>query len=220
MLGAPEEKSLLGPLLERMRGSNRPKWPTVALTVQADSLVLGPTTLEKPTVEIRFDEGAAVVKHWEAGLLGGTANGTGRLTWVDDKPQYAFDGSFTGVNAAPLSAMIGSHWTGGPLSGTGSVQVSGRAATDLAASATGTVHFEWQHGAGLAVGDAEAASFDDWSGTGTIQGGKLLLGENSLTFRRRKSSLTGTIPFSATGVEAAKLAVAPAEVRAAEAKKP
>ena len=76
MLGAPEEKGLLAPLLERMRGSNRPKWPPVALTVQADSLVLGPATLEKPTAEIRFDESAAVVKHWAAGLLGGSAEGT------------------------------------------------------------------------------------------------------------------------------------------------
>lgn len=218
MLGVPEEKSLLGPLLERMRGSDRPKWPPVALILEADSLVLGPATLEKPVAEIHLEQDAAVVQHWEAGLLDGTAKGTGRFTWTDDKPQYAFDGSFAGVNAAPLGALIGAHWTGGPLSGEGSVQLSGRNAADLEKSALGTVHFDWKRGDGLTVGETEAASFDDWSGTASIQGGKLQLGENSLAARRRKSSLTGTIPFSATGADAAKLTVAPVEVKPVEAK--
>ena len=80
------------------------------------------------------------------------------------------------------------------------------------------MHFDWKRGDGLTVGETEAASFDDWSGTASIQGGKLQLGENSLAARRRKSSLAGTIPFSATGADAAKLTVAPVEVKPVEAK--
>jgi len=219
MLGAPEEKSLLAPLLERMRGSDRPKWPPVTLIVEADSLVLGPATLEKASAEIHFEQDAAVVKHWNAGLLGGTAEGTGRFSWADDKPQYAFDGSFTGLNAAPLGALLGGNWAGGPVGGSGNVELSGRTSADLAASAKGTVHFEWQHGSGLAVGEAEATSFDDWSGTSAIQGGKLLLGDNLLALRRRKSSLAGSIPFSGPASGAVGLTVAPTEVKLAETKK-
>lgn len=219
LLGAPEEKSLLTQLMDRMRSSQTAKWPPIALRVQADSLVLGPTDLQKPLAEIRFEQDGAVVKHWEAGLLGGSAEGTGRFTWADDKPQYAFDGNFTDVSAAALSAMIGSHWTGGPVSGSGTVKLSGRDAADLEASASGTVQFDWKRGDGLVVGEAEPTSFEDWSGTAVVQGGKLQLGENTLLTRRRKSSLAGTIPFSETGAEAVKLTVAPAEANLAEAKK-
>jgi hypothetical protein len=219
MLGAPEEKSLLAPLLERMRGSDRPKWPPVALTVQADSLVLGSATLDKPEVQIRFDKDAAVVKHWEAGLLSGKAEGTGRFAWADDKPQYAFDGSFAGLNATQLGTLLGGHWTGGPVSGEGKVQLSGRTTEELSSSAAGTVHFSWLHGAGLAVGETEATSFDEWSGTATIQGNQLLLDENALTIRRKKSSLAGTIALSGPAERPAKLTVAPEDSKPVETKK-
>jgi hypothetical protein len=196
LLGTPEEKSLLSPLMDRMRSSDQPKWPPVALHVQADSLALGPVTLQKPEADIRFEQGAAVVEHWDAGLLGGTAEGAGRLGWADGKPQYAFHGSFAHLNAALLGSLLGNGWTGGPLNGDGSVELSGRSGADLAASATGTLHFEWQHGAGLAVADGSQSSFDGWSGDATIQGGKAVLGENTLLVRRKLSTLAGTIPFS------------------------
>jgi len=125
------------------------------------------------------------------------------LAWEDGKPQYGFDGSFTHLSAAPLGALVGAHWTGGAVSGSGNLQLSGRSAEDLAASAAGTVHFDWQHGAGLAraglagAGLAAAESaFDDWSGTAAIQDGKVVLGENTLRARRKSSSLVGSIPFS------------------------
>ncbi len=200
LLGTAEEKSLLSTLMDRMRSSDQPKWPAVALHVQADSLALGPITLQKPAADIRFEQGAAVVQHWEAGLLAGTAEGAGRLGWADGKPQYAFHGSFSHVSAASLGALLGNGWTGGPLNGDGSVELSGRSGADLAASATGTLHFDWQHGAGLVVDDAAGSSFDGWSGDATIQGGKAVLGENTLLVRRKPSSLAGTIPFSGPAV--------------------
>jgi len=214
LLGAPEEPSLLSELMDRMRASDRAKWPAIALSVQAESLALGPATLEKPVAEIRFEEGAAVVKHWEAGLLGGTAEGTGRIGWADDKPQYAFDGSFADLKAAALGAMLGGGWTGGPVSGSGEVRLSGRRMADLAASATGTVLFDWQRGAGLTVGNTAAPQFDDWSGTAAIAGGTVELGENLLRLKRKALVLAGTISFSGP----VKLAVAPAVAKQAETK--
>jgi hypothetical protein len=198
LLGSPEKKSLLSPLMDRMRSTDHPKWPAVALRVDADSLALGPMTLLKPVAEIRFAHGEVAVKHWQAGLLGGTAEGTGSFAWVDDKPQYGFDGSFTHVSAVPLGALVGSHWTGGPVSGTGSLQLGGRSAADLTASAAGTLHFDWQHGAGLVTKELTTVEmvFDDWSGTATIQGGKVVLGENTMLARRKSSALAGSIPFA------------------------
>jgi len=207
LLGAPEEEGLLAQLMDRMRTSRRAQWPAIALTVQADSLVLGPATLENPMAEIRFEQGAAVVKHWEAGLLGGTGEGSGRLSWADDKPRYAFDGSFANLKAAPVGALVGGQWTGGPVSGSGDVQLSGRGAADLAATATGTLHFDWRRGAGLAA----AASFDEWSGTAAIGGGKVELGENSLRLKRKSLALVGAIPFGGP----VRLAVAPSTQAAA-----
>jgi len=206
LLGTPEEKSLLSPLMDRMRSSNHPKWPAVALRVQADTLVLGPVTFQKPEAEIRFPQSGVVVKHWEAGLLGGTAKGTGSFAWADGKPQYQVEGSFSQLSAEPLGELLGGHWTGGPVSGGGNAQLSGRNEADLAASATGTLHFDWQHGAGLAVSET---GFDDWRGTAAIQSGKAVLGENTLRAQRKSSSLAGSIPFGGPVV----LTVAPASKR-------
>jgi len=218
LLGAPEEKSLFSPLMDRMRSPDRPKWPAVALGVDADSLTLGPVTLQKPEAEIRFLRDAVAVKHWKAGLLGGTAEGTGSFAWTDGKPRYGFDGSFTHVSAVALGTLVGGAWTGGPVSGTGSLQVSGRNAADLAASAAGTLHFDWQHGGGLvAAGLAAAAtSFDDWSGTAAIQAGKVVLGENTLLARRKSSSVAGFVPWGGP----AEFAVAPEDGKPAAVSAP
>jgi hypothetical protein len=170
LLGAPEQKTLLSPLIDRMQSSERPKWPEVAVTAQADSLVLGPATLLKPVVRIQFKGSEVVFESWTADLLGGSAKGTGSFAWTGNKPGYAFDGSFSGLNAASVGAMLGSQWTGGPVSGSGSVQLSGATAKDLAASASGDLKFDWVHGsistagsttdptAGAVTGSAAAAT--------------------------------------------------------------
>jgi hypothetical protein len=237
LLGTPEKKSLLSPLMDRMRSSDRPKWPAVTVNVQADSLVLGPTNLRKPLVRMRMEESEIVLESWEAGLLDGFAKGTGRCSWTDTGLKYALEGDFTKLSAASLGALLNGkpsdedengaatpgEWGGGPLSGSGSIQLSGLTGQQLAASATGTVRFDWPHGsisaptgdvAGTTAPPAAAQTpeasqqethFDDWIGTANIQGGKVQLDDNAMHQGKRSVSVTGVIPFGGP----AKLSIGP-----------
>ena len=231
LLGIPEKKGLLSPLMDRMRTSEKPKWPTAILDVQADSLVLGPTTLLNPTIRMKTDGSDIILEHWETALLGGTAKGQGRFSWISDRTsdglKYALEGDFSKLSAASLGTILqgeteedaSAKWSGGPLSGHGSFELSGLTDKQLAASASGTAHFSWPHGslpiraaipAKTAATSDQAASptevrFDDWSGTVTLHNGEAQLGENAMRQGRHITSIAGSIPFGSP----AKLAITP-----------
>lgn len=213
LAGAPEEKSLFSPLMDRMRSSERPKLPEVAVNAQAESLVLGSSTLQNPVIHMQFKPTEVMLKSWQADLLDGSARGTGHFAWSGAVPDYAFEGSFTRVNAAALGSLLNTPWTGGPVSGSGNLTLSGLTAKDLTASASGELSFDWLHGAlsMAAAASSEAHSqetkFDDWKGTLSIHGGKAEIGQNELTLGKRSSSLAGVIPFGGP----IKLTVAPSE---------
>ena len=231
LLGIPEKKGLLSPLMDRMRTSEKPKWPAAILDVQADSLVFGPTTLLNPSMRMRTDGSDLVLENWETALLGGTAKGQGRFSWTRDGTsdglKYTIEGDFTKLSAASLGTILqgetaddaSAKWSGGPLSGHGSFELSGLTDKQLAASASGTAHFSWPHGS-LPISTATPARttatstsasaqtevrFDDWSGTVTLHNGEAQLGENAMRQGRHIASITGTIPFGSP----AKLATTP-----------
>jgi len=212
LLGAPEQKSLFSPLIARMRSSDRPKWPEMAVKVQAESLVLGPATLQKPVVQVRLRGNNAVVEDWQADLFGGSAKGTGHLQWTSGQPEYTLEGSFTRINAALVGAVLNAKWAGGPLSGSGSVRLAGLTPGELGASAAGDLRFDWLRGVISAAGETKdvpprQVRFDDWSGTVAIQGGKAQVGENAMLSAGRSSNVAGSIPFGGPVV----LAVTPSE---------
>lgn len=233
LLGIPEKKGLLAPLMDRMRTSEKPKWPAAILDVQADSLILGPTTLLNPAIRMRTDGSDIVLENWETALLGGTAHGQGRFSWATDGLKYALEGDFTKLSAASLGTILQGKteddasigWSGGPLSGHGSFELSGLTDKQLAASASGTAHFSWPHGSlpirtaipARTAAPAETAAspaevhFDDWSGTVTLHNGEAQLGENAMRQGRHVTSITGVIPFGSP----AKLAVTPSNGKGA-----
>jgi uncharacterized protein involved in outer membrane biogenesis len=193
LLGAPEQKTLLSPLIDRMRSTDKPKWPEVMVSAQADSLILGPATLQKPTVHLRLKSSEVAIENWETELLGGSAKGTGHFAWTGDKPEYSLDGNLTRINAAFLGTLLDTHWSGGLLNGSGSVHLTGLTAKELGSSASGQLHFDWTHGT-LSVASQEV-HFDDWSGAIAIQGGKAQVGENTMLAGRRSSAVAATIPW-------------------------
>jgi len=114
----------------------------------------------------------------------------------------------------PASPASSSLWSGGPVDGSGKVELSGLTAQELAASATGTLHFHWLKGtipvvtasapapsAGTAIPakpSAAATHFASWIGEATIGGGKITLGSNAFTGGARPSdatSVTGGLTF-------------------------
>jgi hypothetical protein len=196
MLGTPRRKSLLSPLMDRMRSSDKPKWPRLTVNLQADALTLGPTTLSNPSAQLQISENEVVILKWQTSALGGTATGKGHFAWTADKPAYSFEGAFAGVQAGEAGELLGGTWSGGPVSGSGTIQLSGLTSEALAASATGDLRFNWPHGSIAPVGSTEEpVHFDHWAGNAAIRAGKLELGENALISGRRSSSVAGTIPF-------------------------
>ena len=201
LLGASEEKTLFSPLIDRMRPADRPKFPEMKVVVQADNLTIGPAAFQKPLVQLQFKANEVIIEDWEAGSLGGIVKGTGHMSWVSGKPEYDFDGGFSRLNAGLLSSIINTKWSGGAVSGSGKIQLSGLTAKELATSASGEIRFDWPHGVLLASAKASQEAraqeirFDDWSGTVAIRGGKAQVGENTLVMGKQHASVEGEIPF-------------------------
>jgi hypothetical protein len=214
LVGAPEEKSLFAPLMDRMRSSDRPKLPEVTVNVQADSLEMGTALLQRPVIRMQFKPSEVVLENIQTDLLGGSAKLTGHFAWTGAKPEYTFEGTFNRLNAIAVGELINAPWTGGPVSGSGSIKLSGLTAKELQTSAVGNLLFDWLHGvlSMTAVSpDArpQETKFDDWNGAVSIQGGKAQLGQNELILGKRRSSMAGAITFGGP----VKLSVVPAETK-------
>ena len=148
LLGAKEKGTLLSDLIHRIHPSSAPPWPQLQGTVTADSLVLGPVTLQAVSAAIRILPTGVQITSLDAGLLGGRIHATGSLlkpATDRDKPAYSFEGQFRKLSAPAVGALLGLRWAGGGFDGNGKIELSGYSANDLAASAKGALHFEWRH---------------------------------------------------------------------------
>jgi hypothetical protein len=205
LISPQRQKTLLSPLMDRMRPSQDGRWPKATVEVQADSLVLGPTTLHKPVIQLRVENYEATLVNWQAEVLGGTANGTGNFSWDASKPaeagpEYEIEGSFSRLNAASLGALFGAHWSGSPIDGSGKIKLTGLIQKQLAASAKGEAQFTWPGGI-LSSAGASAAQplhFENWTGAVTIDGGKAQLGKNTIVAGKNSGSVSGSLPFGGT----------------------
>lgn len=211
LLGARAKTTLLSNLINRIHPASAPPWPQLEGTVTADSLVLGPVTLQGVSASLEIVPTGAEIRSLDAGLLGGTVHLGGTLTKPatdQDKPAYAIEGDFQKLNASDLGKLLGLRWTGGALSGNGNVELTGYTDNDLAASAKGTLHFECRQGSianarsAAAAGATEPppipavlAHFDRWTADASIADGVIDLGANQVISGTRKGSVEATIAF-------------------------
>jgi uncharacterized protein involved in outer membrane biogenesis len=218
LLGPAPPKTLLSPLIDKMRSSSKPVWPPASVTLQASSVALGEITLEKPEIHVQLANGDVKLESWQAGLLGGEAKGTGTFTWDANAPVYNLEGSVTQVDPAALSAVLqgadAGAWSGKQLSGSGKIQFSGRTGKDFAASAAGSVDFNWPGGV-VTTAAQPSLRFDSWKGTLAVGDGKAQLGDNVMVSGRRSSSVAGTIVFGSP----VKLTFTPSPAKAGRAGK-
>lgn len=209
ILGAQQKSTLLSALIDRLHPSSAPPWPQLEGDVEADSLILGPVTLEAPSATLRIHETGAEITELGAELLGGRVLGSGtfkRPADDTDQPDYTLDCSFENLDAKAVGKIIAQHWSGGELNGSGKIDLSGYTDSDLARSAKGTLHFEWRHGAAQpntaedlsedANPPAALAHFDLWSANAAIQDNAITLGENHVQQGRRKLSVQGVLKFA------------------------
>jgi hypothetical protein len=217
VLGAHEPGTLLSELIARINPSRAPAWPQLQGTVKADALILGPVTLLEPSAALHILPEGAEITGLDAGLLGGTLYGTGKLQAAGtngggaNAPRYSLETQFHRLNPAAVGQLLGLRWSGGVLEASGKIDLSGYTDTDLASSAKGELHFEWDHGSvapgsGNADPSADPAAapvppalsrFDRWSADAEIGNGSITLKENQIQRGSRRSSIAAAVVLGA-----------------------
>ena len=200
-LGAHQPGTLLSNLIARLQPAQAPAWPVMSGTAKADSLVMGPVTLVGPSAALLIHPDRAEFSDFNAGLLGGQVHATGTLRWAgtdQQKPAYTVEAQFEKLNSEAVGQMFEESWTGGAFNADGKMDLSGFTDKDLAASAKGSLHFEWHRGAVDARGKtvpAALARFDSWTADADIANGTVTLGKNEVVSGSRKGTVAGTLTF-------------------------
>ena len=93
LLGSEKKGTLLSTVIARLTPSSTRTWPAFQGTMKADSLVLGPVTLENLVADLKVSSATAEITSVDAGLLGGQVHLTGKVE-NGDKPAYSLEGDF------------------------------------------------------------------------------------------------------------------------------
>jgi hypothetical protein len=198
-LGAHQRGTVLSTLIARLRPSSAPVWPQLEGTIKAASLIVGPVTLHDAAAALRVLPTGVEITGLDAGVLGGNVHGTGSLHMPQtdqEKPYYKLEGHFEKLSPVALGQLLGMHWPGGSFVADSKIELAGYTGKDLAASAKGTLHFEWQHGgvAGPAAQVPQAlARFDRWTGDAAIANGAITLGQSEVQQGKRKRLVAGAV---------------------------
>ena len=198
ILGAHKPGTLLSSLLARLRPGTTPSWPKLKGSVRASSFILGPVTLDAAQVSVQIESDRAQIQSLDAGLLGGHIHAQGSIL-PGDKPDYKLKGQFDQLSAADLGRLLGMNWSGNPIGGAGEVELVGFTDVDLAASAKGSLHFDWKRGAVAGSGDLEIppllTKFDRWTADAEIANGAITLKQNQVQRGARKLAAEGAATF-------------------------
>jgi len=207
LLGAQEKTTMLSDLINRLHPATSPPWPALEGTVQADSLTLGPITLQGVSASLRVLPTGVEITNLDAGLFGGSIHLAGSLLKPasdQEKPAYSFEGDFQDLDGPSIGALLGLRWAGAPLNGNGKIELAGYTGDDLAASAHGAMHFECRRGAignqpseSAKAGPVPAAlgRFDHWTADAAIANGGLTLDQSFVTTGAHKQSVQAAVNF-------------------------
>lgn len=215
-LGARPKGTFLSDWISRFRSTPQPFWPQMEGTVRANSFAIGPVALANASATVKIANHRAEIGDIAGGLLSGKVKASGAVQWgglnqaVSD---FAVTAEFHGLSARATGNLLGARWTGGNLNVEGKIELSGLTGKHLAASANGTLHFDWKHG-GVAAQTISArgaagpearrgarqvaalpASFTEWSGDAVIGGGAITLGRNQLDARGQRREVAGSVVF-------------------------
>lgn len=200
LLGAHQPDTVLSSLIERITpSSSPPAWPHLSGSLQADSLVLGPVTLQHAGIDWTIAQTGAELTHIEAELLGGAFEGSGKIS-NDSKPSYEIEGSLAALDGSSVCELLALECTGGQVAGHGKITLAGFSDRELAASAKGMLHFEWRHG----VFDPSSADdlpkalarFDRLTGDATIAGNGAIVQNAQVVLGPHESALDATVTFA------------------------
>jgi uncharacterized protein involved in outer membrane biogenesis len=207
ILGAHEPGTLLSSLLAKLSpasAASATAWPPLEGTVKAQSLILGPVTLTAASATLRIQGTGVDLTGLDADLLGGHMHGSGTFEAPSAsqlKPVYTLEAKFEKLSPQAVGQLIGQKWSGGPFQADGKMDLSGFTDKDLAASAKGTLHFDWHHGVAAAEDPADSipaalARFDRWTADAAIANRTITLQQNQTQQGSRKQAVAGTLTFA------------------------
>jgi hypothetical protein len=201
-LGAHERSTLLSTLIQRLRPTATPAWPSLEGTVKAESFLLGPVTLHQPAATLRTLANGAEITAFDAALLGGRVHGTGTYhaaASAKDKPSYALEAQFDKLSPPAVGQLLGLRFSGGTFDGNGKIELTGFTPGDLAASAKGAFHFDWLQGTVAATSGfvpPALAHFDRWTADAEIINGVLTLKENQVKRGARSTPVQAEVTLA------------------------
>jgi len=208
ILGAHEPGTLLSSLLAKLSPANAASataWPPLEGTVKVQSLILGPVTLTAASATLRIQGTGVDLTGLDGDLLGGHMHGGGTFeapSATQLKPVYTLEAQFEKLSPQAVGQLMGQKWSGGLFEADGKMELSGFTDKDLAASAKGTLHFDWRHGVVAAGEDlagtvpAALARFDRWTADAAIANGAITLRQNQAQQGSRKQAVEGTLTFA------------------------
>ena len=198
LLGAEKQGTMLSTLIGRLTTAQPPVWPHVDTSITADSLQIGSFRLQNATAKLHILPAGAELEAFNGTLLGGQLNLTGKVS-SGAKPAYELEGKFDKLQGPAVCELLALHCTGGNLDGNGKVNLSGYADKDLASSADGALHFDWNRGSFAKDPDpqtpAALARFDRFTADAVITGGAITLKQNQVRQGRRKTAINAAITF-------------------------
>jgi hypothetical protein len=171
-------------------------------TVKAESLILGPVTFHQPVATLHTLADGASMTTFDAALLGGSVHGTGKYhaaATAKDMPSYTLEAQFDKLSPPAVGQLLGLRFSGGTFDANGKIELAGYAATDLAASAKGALHFDWPHGSVAAASGSvppALAHFDRWTADAEILNSALTLKENQVKLGAHTTPVQATVTFA------------------------
>lgn len=211
ILGAHEPGTLVSTLIERLRPSDTaPSWPPLQGVVKAESIILGPVTLHRATASLLTLPTGAEITGLDAEVLGGHVHGGGTLTKAanpgaadQSKPGYTLEGRLDKLSATAVGQLLGENWSGRSFDADGKIELSGFTDKDLATSAKGALHFNWERGsiraasgpAGSGAIPEVLAHFDRWTADAEVANGAITLKKNQVQQGSHKGSVEGSLTF-------------------------
>jgi hypothetical protein len=157
--------------------------------------------VEDASISLRVLPTGAEFTNIEGNLLGGKVHGRGKLT-QGDKPAYVFEGELEKLSGPAVCELMALRCLGGTIDGKGKIELSGFTDNDLAASAKGTLHFEWRHAAFEENPAAEIqipkalTHFDRWTADATIANNAVELAPSEVQQGMLKVSVSATVTFA------------------------
>jgi AsmA family/AsmA-like C-terminal region len=199
LLGSSQGSEFLRQFLDRIDRHPVP-WPDLSGTVQVGALSVGKMVVHDALGAVDISGNAIKIRSLNGHVANGTMHLTGAVDASGEQPEYQLDVQVTNAAPGTLANIFEERWGNGIANLSAQLRMSGFSAQDLAGSATGTLHWDWNKG-GFAAEDPLPVDaqpflhFDEWSGDATIADRNIKIAHSLLARGEDAIPLSGSISF-------------------------